>query len=89
MYCFMITDACLVPLRECEAVETIGDVLKDKRTLPEILCNCLTLTKYICSNGKDQVDGLCRGHSQLNIYLYYAHDITSWIQVQHTLLGEV
>lgn len=63
----MITDACLVPLRECEAVETIGDVLKDKRTLPEILCNCLTLTKYICSNGKDQVDGLCRGHSQLNI----------------------
>ncbi|XP_064612236.1 rap1 GTPase-GDP dissociation stimulator 1-B-like isoform X1 [Liolophura sinensis] len=69
-----VLDACLVSLRECEAVETIGDVLKDKRTLPEILCNCLTLTKYICSNDSLREDALSAGILETAKHLALSED---------------
>ena len=48
---FLVADAA-VQLKESELTETILELLKNERTVPEILCNTLTLTRTICSAGK-------------------------------------
>ena len=48
-FCFL-ADAAL-PLKEAELTETILTLLKDEHTLPEILCNTLTLVNAILTSG--------------------------------------
>ena len=45
-----------IQLKEADLTETILELLKDDRTVPEILCNTLTLTKTICSAGMYMLD---------------------------------
>lgn len=50
--CFFSLDEAALPLKQSELTETISSLLGNKSTLPEILCNTLTLTKTLCSAGK-------------------------------------
>nr|XP_034313658.1 rap1 GTPase-GDP dissociation stimulator 1-B isoform X2 [Crassostrea gigas] len=44
-----VLDEAALPLKQSELTETISSLLGNKSTLPEILCNTLTLTKTLCS----------------------------------------
>lgn len=49
---FFSSDEAALPLKQSELTETISSLLGNKSTLPEILCNTLTLTKTLCSAGR-------------------------------------
>lgn len=49
---FLSSDEAALPLKQSELTETISSLLGNKSTLPEILCNTLTLTKTLCSAGR-------------------------------------
>lgn len=50
IYHDFVADAA-VALKEADLTETITSLLRDQQTLPEIVCNTLTLTKSICAAG--------------------------------------
>lgn len=49
---FFSSDEAALPLKQSELTETISSLLGNKSTLPEILCNTLTLTKTLCTAGR-------------------------------------
>ncbi|ESO89034.1 hypothetical protein LOTGIDRAFT_228970 [Lottia gigantea] len=58
----LMSSSCLedaaVPLKEADLAKTVTEILKNPSTLPEILCNTLTLTKTICcaaSNLREEI----------------------------------
>lgn len=51
--CFgFFPDEAALPLKQSELTDTITSLLGNKSTLPEILCNTLTLTKTLCTAGR-------------------------------------
>ena len=52
MFSYIFEADAAVQLKESELTETILELLKNERTVPEILCNTLTLTRTICSAGR-------------------------------------
>lgn len=92
---FLSSDEAALPLKQSELTETISSLLGNKSTLPEILCNTLTLTKTLCSAGRVHIKkgnsafGRLTSAPQLCFLIFFLFVPFSWYNVFSCCYGVI